>query len=649
VGPIAGLECNGKRRQLFVVLHAFCQSPQRMQPIKDAIKDAYPDGDIFAPKLPFAGKWGWLCTHDAPDVVADLIRDIDKIFEDRKALDGQEYASVNLVGHSMGAVFARKIAIVAHGERKRTGPDAPLNAPFEAAFEAYREKPRSWASRIERIVLLAGMNRGWSTSSAMDWLTSTWWTLSSAIGETVFAGSPIIFDIRQGAVFSVQTRLQWLALMHRMSKDLQRPKIVVTQLLGTIDDMVAPDDSVDYAVDSSDEGSERSYFYLEVPHSGHKDIVDLKRPKNVDAAMAADALRTMPVPEPATGGGDTEQVDGEGRYVVFRRALCDSPEKLANYKNTITRDQMNDSLPTEPDWGVTDVVFVIHGIRDKGFWTQKIARAIKQEAGGKRDFRSVTTSYGYFAMAPFVLWWVRKQKAEWLMDQYVEARANYPRAQFSYVGHSNGTYLVARALRDYPAARFTRVVLAGSVVRRDYKWRKLVDERRVQAVLNYVATGDWVVAIFPKGMQPIRILDLGSAGHDGFKEASDHGPVRQISYIVGSHGAGHQERHWGDIARFIVSGNLPQRDARKQSRLVRFFGHCSTGLLIFLLVVVPALGFLIAQPAICQIPEPQWLIRLFEWCRFVSCPSEVKPGFAAWRTFAALLYFWLVYIVISRV
>ena len=618
---IAGLECNGARRHLFVLLHAFCQSPQTLKPVQDAIRDTYPDADIYAPELPFAGKFGWICHRDASAVAADLVDIIDRIVQDREFNAAQQYESINLVGHSIGAVFARKIAIVAHAEQQRTGEDAALYAPFEKHLAKFRAAPLSWASRIKRIVLIAGMNRGWSPSSAMDWVTSIKWSVSTWLGELLLHGSPVIFGVRQGAVFSVQTRLQWLALMHRKSA-ADRPKIVVTQLLGTVDDMVAPDDSVDYAVDSSDEDGAKSYFYLEVPNSGHHDIIDLRRPNDIEAAMAGSGVPCDPT------STDFAQWCGEQRYVVFRHALCDSAERLAESQYTVTRDQMNDSLPDAPEWGVTDVVFVIHGIRDKGFWTQKVARAIKQEATSTRDFRSVTKSYGYFAMAPFVLWWIRKQKAEWLMDQYTEARARYPRAEFSYVGHSNGTYLVARALRDYPAANFKRVVLAGSVVRRDYKWRKLVAEQRVGEVLNYVATGDWVVAIFPKGMQPMPIFDLGSAGHDGFKEASPTGPVHQVSYIVGSHGAGHAERHWGDIAKFIVSGRVPTRDARTQSTKIRWLGRCSTGLLVVLVTIVLGLGFLIAWPAFWPTISPKW---------------------AAGFTFAAMIYFWLVYIVVSRV
>lgn len=664
--PFSGLECYGARRQLFVVLHAFCSTSKKMQSIRDAIHDVYPDADILTPKLPFAGFWGFLCTQDASDVVARIVGDIDRIVAERTTASGETYDAINFVGHSIGAVFARKIAIVAFGEQDRS--DCPtLNAPFETALEKYHT-PRSWKDRIQRIVLFAGMNRGWTTSSAMDWITSVKWKLGTFFGQSILArfGDPIILDIRQGAVFSVQTRLQWLALMHR-KKPGTRPKIIVAQLLGTVDDIVSPDDSVDYAVDAADDDGkasvqvqDRSYFYLEIPNSGHKNAIVLHRPADVDTAMKTE--RFVTAIQPGQTEQQFEQLCAEQRYVVFRRALCYSPAELAADPGMVKRDEMADSLPNPPDWKVTDVVFVIHGIRDMGFWTQKIARAIKQEAGAvnlnaarharKLDFRSVTTSYGYFAMAPFVLPWIRRQKAEWLMDQYTEARAHYPHAEFSYVGHSNGTYLVARALHDYPAARFKRIALAGSVVRRDYNWHDRIKQGRVVEVLNYVATGDWVVAVFPKGMQPIRSFDLGSAGHDGFKQASKHGPVHQVSYIAGSHGAGHQERHWSDIAKFVVCGDIPKKDAAKQSTKVWLMGRLSTGLLLLLLVVIGYVGYRLATFAPLCLTNPgalKWTLEALRLYDLTTCAASVTPTLALARACLTFVYFWIVYIVISRV
>ena len=247
---------------------------------------------------------------------------------------------------------------------------------------------------------------------------------------------------------------------------------------------------------------------------------------------------------------------GKGRRECFVHALIATSEELQAKKV-----MPSDDAPQSTNDKVTDVIFVIHGIRDEGFWTQKIARHVKFVGESTtRHFQTETLSYGYFAMLPFLLPSRRRAKVEWLMDQYTEALARYPKAEYSFVGHSNGTYMLARALRDYPACHFKRVVFAGSVVRCDYEWAKLLREKRVEAVLNYVATADWVVALFPKALQPLRVFDLGSAGHDGFEEASPAvDQVHQFEYVRGRHDAAIHEQHWDAIARFIVFGTPPPR------------------------------------------------------------------------------------------
>jgi hypothetical protein len=144
------------------------------------------------------------------------------------------------VGHSLGAVLARRLVITAFGEQHDLTGDRP--APFEPELAQFRN-PRAWAGLISRSVLLAGMNRGWSVSSAMDWITAVKWSVLQFLGDTIFRGKPTVFAIRRGAPFLVQTRLQWLALM---SVDYgPRPNIVAVQLLGGGDDQVSPDDNVD--------------------------------------------------------------------------------------------------------------------------------------------------------------------------------------------------------------------------------------------------------------------------------------------------------------------------------------------------------------------------------------------------------------------
>jgi hypothetical protein len=228
----------------------------------------------------------------------------------------------------------------------------------------------------------------------MDWLTGAWIRLLEFAGETM-GGKLTIFAIRRGAPFLVQTRLQWLRLMDPDCGP--RPDTVIVQLLGTGDDVVAPDDNVDYSIDLYGSGVVASYFYIEVAASSHSNVVQMSE----DGPAATAAARA-------------------GRRAQFLRALNEDRAGLAGI--SIGRQQMADNLPPPADLNVANLVFVIHGIRDKGFWTQKMARKIMALAPAG-SFASWTESYGYFAMLPFLMRRVRQRKVEWLMDRYVEARA----------------------------------------------------------------------------------------------------------------------------------------------------------------------------------------------------------------------------------
>jgi pimeloyl-ACP methyl ester carboxylesterase len=549
-----------KRDELIVFFHGVGNANRRLEEIRTVTRAVKPDADFFAPKLPYFRNR--FCMVKAEDIVAKLMRELDTLIGDH------DYARITLVGHSFGAVLARKVAVVAHGEQ--VAQDGDLPAPFEAELHTYRQA-RPWANKIERLILMAGMNRGWTTSSALDWLTSLTWSVLQAIGELFLAGKPTLFALRRGAPFLVNTRLQWLAMMD--PKYGCRPNLIVTQLLGSNDDNVAPDDNVDYSVDIPYPNEQQAYHYLEVPMSGHGNVVEMA--DKVGAAI---------------------DIAREKRREVYLTALLSDRAKLA--ERCVKREQMADSLPPPPDSDVTDVVFVVHGIRDKGFWTQKIARTIKRHAGPGQKIESWTESYGYFAMLPFALRSVRQRKVEWLMDHYVEARARFPRARFHYVGHSNGTYLCAQALKDYLAARFDRIVFAGSVVRKDYDWMTLIAPKhglpRVQKVLNYVATRDWVVAMLPNSVQRWRSFNLGSAGHDGFLQAHDDGPVHQLRYIEGGHSVGHEEANWENIAGFIVTGAIPLRKAPlfsdAPSPVWKKLGALSTPAIMVALGIVLGLG-----------------------------------------------------------
>jgi len=557
------------RGRLVVLLHGLMVGPESMRQVVKVIQDARPDADIYLPTLPYAI---WHSTVPLADITSEVMKGIARTCAGRAAWgaensSGAEYDEVILFGYSLGAVVARKAFIAAWGY-----------APDVAAADGDPSRVQPWARRVRTVIFLAGMNRGWLLNSALGYWESLLWRLGSFIGNVFLRGRATPFDIRRGAPFLVETRLQWLALTRR---DQDRPDVAVVQMLGTIDDLVSPDDCIDFTIDMA---GDQAFFLVEIPHTGHVDALQMKTPNG-------------------PGDGSVEAVRGE----VLRSVLLFDRENLG--KVAIKREYLADVLPPKPEPDVDNVVFVIHGIRDHGFWTQKIARKVRERAAAAgKSFRAVTATYGYFPMLPFVLPGKRREKVQWLMDQYTEARARYPRAEFSYVGHSNGTYLLARSLRDYPSARFKHVVFAGSVVRCDYDWASLLpaapDGRgRVEKVLNYIASGDWVVALFPKGLEPIKPIDLGAAGHDGFIQADRHTDrIHQIRYIKGSHSAGIKESQWHEIAEFIVNGAPPSDDALRadhdlaatQDPKWRLAGRVAPGLLGFIIALIVGFALLLA-------------------------------------------------------
>jgi pimeloyl-ACP methyl ester carboxylesterase len=512
-----------ENQSLVVILHAYIMGPDSLRHISKAVLAERPDSHIICPSLPLA----MFSTAEPADIAFSVVREIDTQTRHREEQGWPQFEDIFLIGHSFGALLARKVYVIASGAG------------------------RPWANLVRRIILFAAMNRGWSITHHLNLITAAQLYFGSLFGNVLltFRGKRLaIFQIRRGAPFLTNLRLEWIDMLQK-AKAADRTLATTIQLLGTIDDLVAPDDNIDLTTG-------REFLYLDVPGSGHVNVIELD---------------------------DTPA--GKVRRDVFRLAFTASVEQI-RAQSRVPSDPTLAQI--QPD--VTNVIFVIHGIRDAGYWTQRIARKVEFLGGAPpRIYASETSTYGYFPMIPFLLPSRRRAKVEWLMDQYVEAKVLYPNAHFSYFGHSNGTYLVARALQLYPSCRFTRVVFAGSVVTKNYDWHNAIRQGQVDAVLNYVATADWVVAWFPGALEILGLQDVGSAGHNGFAQVGvdNKGPVFQRAYLPGHHGAALVETNWDDIAHFIVNGvpgEVPTVKVRhERSRFVVGVGLVSPLLWILIL------------------------------------------------------------------
>ena len=424
-----------KQPYIFVLLHGFKGNPELLNPIEKLIKTLYENTLIIKPKIVSSI---FSSTHTS-DIINNLLVEVDNAWN--KFKDNQP--KVILVGHSMGGVFARKLYICAWARK-----DNPL---IEKNIHADIEK--DWAPHVERIVLLAGINNGWELNFHLNFKTAAIIKLFSPFAYLLdLAGrKPMIYKLRKGGTFITQLRLQSIKMQNSPSIR-NKAKAFFIQLLGTVDDLVSPDDNNDLIAGGD-------FVYLDVSYSSHRSIIEIDEPTE------------------ATMDGKKTTI-GCLRKEKITNALINSKDTLS-----IGQIQNRETTKIVPDEKVTDVVFVIHGIRDDGYWTRKVAQRVLLKAKEKQAeikkldpqaivpmFETETSSYGYFPLLHFALPNSRREKVEWLMEQYAENQAKYPNARFSYMGHSNGTYLLAKALDKYEACEFKHVLFAGSVVNQKYDW-----------------------------------------------------------------------------------------------------------------------------------------------------------------------------------
>jgi len=532
-------------RTLVLVFHGIGTRLEPLAPLVETIRaELRSDGDIWMPP-----RWsGVFSNADAAGITRDAALEVDQL------MDAYRFERIIVVGYSAGGIFARKFVVYANGEE--------ANAPFEAEAKKGVGYPRAWASKIERVILLAGMNRGWEFAPTVNPFKLMLIRFAYMLLR-IFPGITLMASLRRGAPFVADLRNQWLSLSRRGALE----NLLVVQILGTIDDVVSPEDNIDTETGSN-------FVYLDVPGSGHDNVRDFN-----------------------------DKRFGSRRREAFLAAFRDDRE-------TLKARQVPPPPPEYPvDPSVHHVLFVIHGIRDYGFWTAHLARhvvAAAQQQGV--SIMPLTPKYGYFAMLPFIIPSTRLAKIRWFMDQYTEALARFPNAtRFSYIGHSNGTYLLAGALRDYRTCHFDRVLFAGSVVRSDFSWQDYIDAGRVRAVLNYVADADWVVAIFPRFLATLG-ADVGGAGWEGFtpKPPSSTEPVNDVKYVDGGHGAALREQHWNDIASFIIGQPVLLPPSGRHDFLIGFLARISPLVWLVLIGVILLPPFCWISP--WPIPGLRWLV-----------------------------------------
>ncbi len=494
-------EIYGTSNTLVVLLHGMAHG-YNMSDLHEALKEFLPNADLLIPRYA-----SYVLSNAAPGRVADQLAQYihEAVTTRARQLDGGEYERIILIGYSAGGLIIRKTYLIAMGY----GDDGLIGDT----------RPLPWAKKVERIILMAAINRGISDAKPENMnrlvygLQRVGWIVIPRLSFGNFLSS-----LRRGSPFVANLRVQWIRLSQ--VPDTLPPTI---QLLGDLDDVVAEEDNVDVLADAN-------FTYLKVRDTGHYSIRNFKDPET-----------------------------GHHRKERFRYALMTPIEALES-----------DVIPTADEVGQlkNQIVFVMHGIRDMGLWTIGVGDTVEEVALQLgQTVEVIKAGYGYFPMLRFLFLGARQKNVRWFMDRYTEAIARYPNAKVSFIGHSNGTYLLASALKRYHACKVNRVAFAGSVVPKDYAWDELVQQGRVREIRNDIASADWVVGVFPGLFELLRISDIGTAGHNGFQ---DNAPKKKSipAYFKGGHGAAIQPENHTSLAHFILTGEVIKPKPKEEELLV---------------------------------------------------------------------------------
>ncbi|MCK9802261.1 alpha/beta hydrolase [Pseudomonas sp. MAFF 302030] len=438
------------------------------------------------------------------DLTLALIAEIDDL--------AQEYSRIILVGHSAGGMIIRDAYLFAAGAY----PDHPQR--------------REWWNKVESVLLFASINRGfrpyattcWALGLALMKLISLQWLL---LKPPSWFALGWLMELEKGSFVVTDLRLSWMRHFHERD-DEHRPFVV--QFLGDIDGVVAREDVRDT------EAFANSYT-VTIEGADHNNLFDPQAPPGT--AGFARILQAFQNPDPRVS----------------------EPEQAQELAAT----------------GPGMVVFVLHGIRDgNSGWVTDIAEAIEQQCKADQvqhqplnalsrcePLRSEPpvlvdrSTYGWFSAIKFALPWVRRRNLSWFLDRYSYHVARNPDVKFHFVGHSNGTYILGTSLLEVPSLMFDRVYLAGSVLPREFPWKRML-ARQVVTVANQCSSEDWPVGGLCRGLHLIGFRDVGTGGVDGFDELDDSAIQAQTLWFKGDHGKPLQRPNQPKIVSYLLSPNM---------------------------------------------------------------------------------------------
>lgn len=160
-------------------------------------------------------------------------------------------------------------------------------------------------------------------------------------------------------------------------------------------------------------------------------------------------------------------------------------------------------------------IIMVHGALSDGNDFDELAKKFVSDDRLKNVKTKVSVvKYGRLLLSVGCIPFVRKLVSRYIAARLATCTYKYPNAKTVVLAHSFGTWAVAHAIRElYSEFRLDVLILAGSVVPRNFPWHKYG-----LRVNNFVGRKDWVVFMSA-------LWGTGWSGRLGFKRMRIAGKV----------------------------------------------------------------------------------------------------------------------------
>lgn len=143
-------------------------------------------------------------------------------------------------------------------------------------------------------------------------------------------------------------------------------------------------------------------------------------------------------------------------------------------------------------------MIVVHGMNSRAKWQEEFSWRIANRL--RYSAPVLIYKYGWATIDVLVCWLHRKlasRLGERMRLAIAQAEASQRPTRPDIIAHSFGTHLLSMVLTDpdFEDLKFGRVITAGSIIRPDFDWDSLIENGRVEAVLNHVGGKDKPVLI----------------------------------------------------------------------------------------------------------------------------------------------------------